>query len=142
MLNRPITLNILLGILAITLLVPLSPSVSSAKAKMCCKKNCRSMMMGTAPQSFPDPVKHCSHKKDSVQCCEENCSRIITYKNPEPYSFIGVRKGLESSPENISLPVLHSSIQLSEFYLRDRGASFLFSFQDPPIYLSNAILRI
>jgi hypothetical protein len=143
MLVKSTVLKILFGVLALSLVIPFSPSVSSAKAKMCCKKKCLSMINTVSP-SNSKPVKHCNHQKDPVQCCENNCSKVITYKKPEPFSFIGARVEIGTHQENISfsifLPVL--STQSLKFLSRYRESSLLFKPYSPPLYLSHSILLI
>ena len=60
----------------LSLVIPFSAPASMAKAKMCCKNKC-SHMLRSAAQSQPKPINHCDHKKSPVNCCQENCSKII-----------------------------------------------------------------
>jgi hypothetical protein len=143
MIVKPKFLKFLFGILAISLMVPFSPSVSLAKAKMCCKKKCLSMMV-TVPSSASKPVKHCSHQKDPRQCCENNCSKVITYNKPEPFSFIGARTEIETPDvyNYFSIILQNSSTQRPDFFSQNKASSFLYKLPSPRLYLSNSILLI
>jgi hypothetical protein len=143
MIVKSTVLKILFGVLALSLVIPFSPSVSSAKAKMCCKKKCLSMMSTVSP-STSKPVKHCSHQKDPVQCCENNCSKVITYKKPEPFTYIGARTEIGDTRERVNFSIFlpELSTQYLKFLSRYRESPLTFSLLNPPLYLSHSILII
>jgi hypothetical protein len=132
-------LKVVFAILVFSLVVPFSPSVSSAKAKICCKKNCRSM--GTASQAAPQvttstAAKHCNQQDGSAGCSNESC--LITDEKSKSFSFV---KTHEAKP-------LKFSLDASLVKEPPQGFQFVpvndadIQQQSPPLYLSYSILRI
>ena len=75
--NHRICRKLGLGILAFSLLIPMSPTVSLAQAKLCCKKLCpenveRSPLRCHGSHALP-PLS----QNDSGDCCQTNCNRAI-----------------------------------------------------------------
>ena len=63
------------------LVVPISPSVSFAKVKICCKKNCEIMI-----EALPQVTFKASTKSRSTQCKNDSC--LITDKKSESLSVV------------------------------------------------------
>ena len=140
---RPRILKLLFGIIVFSLVIPFSPPVSLAKAKMCCQKKC-SKMMGVMAESEQKPTKHCDHKKNPVDCCQKNCSNIITYEKSEQISLVGKRIEI-ASPQltAICLSVISdSSHQPSKFPLKHYLEPYLHKIKNPPIFITNSSLLI
>lgn len=141
MLIRSSALKFLLSIIVFSLMVPLSPAVSSAKAKICCKKNCCSMLSDTS-QAVPMFVKHCNHQKSSRQCCDKVCAKFISFEKVKPFFFIEARAENDAFSEEVPVSILDRFIYLPELNLRFKGTSSHYKLQTLPIYLSNSVLRI
>lgn len=134
---RPTALKILFGIIVLSLVIPFSPPVSFAKAKMCCKTKC-SKMMGAMAKSKQKPIKHCDHKKNPVNCCQKNCSNIITFEKSERISLVGKRIEV-ASPQLvlISLNTLsHHLVPISKFPLKSNFDSYSYRIKNPPIFIT------
>ena len=134
---RPIALKILFGVIVFSLVIPFSPSVSLAKAKMCCKIKCSKMMQSLAKPE-QKPTNHCNHKKGPINCCNENCSKIITYEKSVPISILGTRLGIESPQKTITfLSVLSpTSIQPAKFPITNHIDSYRYKIKNPPIFIT------
>ena len=134
---RPLALKFLLGIIVFSLVVPFSPPVSLAKAKICCKKKC-SKMMGAMAQSEQQSTKHCNHKKSPIDCCQENCSKIITYEKPERFPIVGKRIGYGFPQATITcLSVISdTTIQPPKFPLKYFQDSYSYKIKSLPIFIS------
>jgi hypothetical protein len=120
-------LKVVFAILVFSLVVPISPSVSSAKAKICCKKNCKSMME-TAIQAVPHAT--------ADQCRNDSC--LITDKKSESLSVI-----VSQDTPLLSFSLIPSlekeSPQGFQFVpVKEAGPKQ----RSLPLYLSNSILRI
>ena len=134
---RSIALKFLFGIIVFSLVIPFSPPVSLAKAKICCQKKC-SKMMGVMAESEQKPTKHCDHKKNPVDCCQKNCSNIITYEKSEQISLVGKRIGI-ASPQltAICLSVISdSSLQPSKLPLKHYPDSYSYKIKSLPIFIT------
>jgi len=127
--------KIVFAILVLSLVVPVSPSVSSIKAKICCKKNCKSME--AAPQATASTAaKHCSHKEGSAGCSNDSC--LITDKKSESLSVI-----LAHDTQQLSFSLVASLEKKSPKgfqFIPAKGAGP--KQRILPLYLSNSILRI
>jgi hypothetical protein len=135
--NRSKALKILFGIIIFSLVIPFSPPVSFAKAKICCKTKC-SKMMGAMAESKQKPIKHCDHKNNPVNCCQKNCSNIITFEKSERISLVGKRIGV-ASPQLvlISLSALsHNVVPISKFPLKSNFDSYSYKIKSPPIFIT------
>jgi hypothetical protein len=134
---RLITMKFLFGIIVFSLVIPFSPPVSLAKAKMCCKKKCSKMMVSMA-ESEQKPIKHCNHKKSPIDCCQENCSKIITYEKPERFSLVS--KKVEVASPQISISVVSiisdSSLPPTKFPLKQYLDSYRHKIKNPPIFIT------
>lgn len=130
-------LKVVIGIIVFSLVIPFSPPVSFAKAKMCCKTKC-SKMMGAMTESKQKPIKHCDHKKSPVNCCQENCSNLITFETSEPISFIGKR--IEVAPPQISNLCVNiistSSLQSTTLSLQQYQEPYRHKIKSPPIFIT------
>jgi hypothetical protein len=123
-------MKVVFAVLVFSLVVPFSPSVSSAKAKICCKKNCRSMM-GTAATS-----KTASHGKSAAPCVNKSC--LITDKKFESLSVV-----VAHDKPQLSFSLVDSLVKESPQgfqFIPAKGAAP--KQQSLPLYLSNSILRI
>ncbi|MFT4580009.1 MAG: hypothetical protein ACI9UO_002861 [Nitrospinales bacterium] len=124
-------LKAVFAVLVLSLVVPISPSVSSAKAKLCCKKNCKSMMA-----ALPHVATNTGDKSGSAQCNNESC--LITDKNSESLSVVVEH---DTPLINFSLVVSLEKESPKGFQFapaKDAGAKQ----RSLPLYLSNSILRI
>ena len=74
-------LKVVFAILFFSLVVPISPSVSFAKAKICCKKNCEIMM-----EAWPQATSKIGVKSSSTQCKNDSC--LIMDKKSESLSVV------------------------------------------------------
>jgi len=134
---RPLALKILFGVIVFSLVIPLSPPVSFAKAKICCKKKCNKMM-GAMAQSEQQSTKHCNHKKSPIDCCQENCSKIITHEKSEQFPLIAKRLVVASPSliaSNLSV-ISNASVQLSKPPLRQYLDSYRIKIKNPPIFIT------
>ena len=129
-------LRVLLGIVMLSLIIPLSAPASMAKAKMCCKNKC-SHMLRSAAQSQPKPINHCDHKKSPVNCCQENCSKIIGNDISDRLSGLKSRVNLESSQPTHSLFTLTGNIEVptSENRLKFKSESVFYPTSSPPLFV-------
>lgn len=139
--TRSVAMKFLFSIIVFSLMVPISPTVSEAKAKLCCKKTCLGMT-SVSSQAASLPVKNCKHQKSSRQCCDQVCAKFITFKKVEPFFFIKVRAESDSLSEKFPLSVLDRFISLPEFNVRFKEVSSYYKLPNPPLYLSNSILLI
>jgi hypothetical protein len=124
-------LKVVFAILVFSLVVPISPSVSSAKAKICCMKNCKSMM-----EALPQAATKTGDKSGSAHCNNDSC--LITDKKSESLSVV-----VEHDTPQLSFSLVASlekeSLQGFQFVpANDAGAKQ----RSLPLYLSNSILRI
>jgi len=126
-------LKIVFAILVFSLVVPISPSVSSAKAKICCKKNCKSME--TEPQATTS-AKHCSHQEGSAGCSNDSC--LITDKKSESLSVVVAHDTPQLIFSLVDSLVKESPQGFQFVPANDAGPNK----QSLPLYLSNSILRI
>jgi hypothetical protein len=130
-----IILKVVFFILVFSLVVPFSPSVSSAKAKICCKKNCRSM--GTAPQATTSTAaKHFNQQDGSAGCSNESC--LITDEKSESFSLVKTQEAKQLIFSLVSSLV--KEIPQGFQFAPAKGAGT--QQQGPSLYLSNSILRI
>ena len=128
-------LKLVFAILVFSLVVPFAPSVSSAKAKICCKKNCKSME-ATPRATTPTAARHCNSSKDSLKCNNDSC--LITDKKSESLSVI-----VSQDTPLLSFSLIPSlekeSPQGFQFVpVKEAGPKQ----RSLPLYLSNSILRI
>jgi hypothetical protein len=128
-------LKVVFAILVFSLVVPLSPSVSSAKAKICCKKSCKSMVAASQATNST-AKKHCHQQDGSAGCSHGSC--LITDEKSESFSFV---KTQETQQLNLSLvSSLVKEIPQGFKFIPAKDACI--PQQGPPLYLSNSILRI
>jgi hypothetical protein len=132
----PKFLKVVFAILVFSLVAPFSPSVSSAKAKICCKKNCKSMV--AAPQATTSTAtKHCSNQQDgSAGCNSESC--LITDEKSESFSFVKTQEAKQPIFSLVSSLVKETPQGFQFVPAKGAGTQQ----QGPPLYLSNSILRI
>jgi hypothetical protein len=128
-------IKVVFSILVFSLVVPFLPSVSSAKAKICCKKNC--IRMEDAHQATTSTAtKHCHQQDGSAGCNSESC--LIMDEKSEFFSFV---KTQEAKQLNLSLVASLVKETLQGFqFVPAKGAGA--QQHGPPLYLSNSILRV
>jgi hypothetical protein len=127
--------KVVFAFLVFSLVVPFSPSVSSAKAKICCKKNCKSVE-AAHQATTSTATKHCHQQDGSAGCDNESC--LITDEKSESFSFV---KTQEAKQLNLSLVAsLVKETPQSFQFAPAKGAGA--QKQGPPLYLSNSILRV
>jgi hypothetical protein len=131
----PNIMKVVFAILVFSLVVPFSPSVSSARAKICCKKNCKSMM-GGASQSTPKTANHGKSAAGAARCDNESC--LITDEKSESFSFVKTQEAKQLIFSLVS-SLIKETPQGFQF-VPAKGAGT--QQQAPPLYLSNSILRI
>jgi hypothetical protein len=128
-------LKVILAILVFSLVVPISPSVSSAKAKICCKKNCKSMI-GTSSPTTSNIPNFGNSIAGTVPCNNESC--LITDGKSESFSLVNANEAKQLI------------FFLVSYFIREVPQGFQFipaisagtQQQRPPLYLTNSILRI
>jgi hypothetical protein len=128
-------LKVVFAILVFSLIVPISPSVSFAKAKICCKKNCKSMM-GASSQANSKTSNHGKSVAGVVPCDNDSC--LITDEKSESFSFV-VGDEIPQLSFSLISPSVKEIPQGFQF-VSTKGAST--QQQSPPLYLLNSILRI
>ena len=137
MLNKSLVLKLILGVFVFSLVIPFSPPVSFAKAKMCCKTKC-SKMMGAMTETEQKPIKHCDHKKNPANCCQENCSNIITFEKSERIFLVGKRIEITSPHLTIHCVCVISafSLQPTTFPLKQYREPYRHKIKSPPIFIA------
>jgi len=70
------SLKLILGVILLSFIIPMKPSVSHAQAKLCCKKFCVHQRTKTLKSDCQG-----SHKKNSagdpINCCQDSCTQKI-----------------------------------------------------------------
>lgn len=137
------SLRILVGVIVFSLVIPFSPPVSLAAAKICCKKKC-SKMMPSMTKPGQKPINHCNHQSGPVDCCKTNCSKSITYAKSERYSALGPRLEIVSSPISVAFLALHPDTisYPPNFYLKRNLKPFHDKTKNPPIFIQHSSLLI
>ena len=93
-------------------------------------------MMGAMAKSEQNPTKHCNPKKGPVDCCQENCSKIITYEKPERFSIAGKRIGIEPLQTiNTCLSIVSDSSP-TKFPLEPYLEPYRLKIKSPPIFVT------
>jgi hypothetical protein len=139
---RKYSIKIFLAILIVALMIPLTPPVSLAKAKLCCKTKCAKM--GGMVKSGGSQTKHCHHQKSPIDCCKENCSQFVTYEKPDPVLAIQTysSESLEQSPIVIWVAPITPILEKSKLSLRGLDEIKRSKPQNPPIYLFHSSFLI
>lgn len=81
MIKKSFVYKLLLGLVFISLILPIKAPAALAQAKLCCKIFCSHMMRtATAHDHEHDraPLKNCgANEVAAVDCCQDNCPRIL-----------------------------------------------------------------
>ncbi|GEM_PF-3580571 len=139
---RKISLKILLAVLAIALMIPLAPLVSTAKAKLCRQTICA--RMDATVKNGGAPSKHCHHLKEPIDCCKENGSQFVTYEEPETFLTIikGSGESLEKSPVMDWVTTIDTSLDNSNLTFRYPNKIKRSKSNSPPVYVSHSSFLI
>ncbi len=133
--------KIALGILAFSLLIPITPAISLAKAKLCCKKLC--------PKHVKSPPSKCHGSKVAIplekskpgNCCKKDCPQAVLNS---PVTALTATSGLHSLMElqknnpDISKPVSVPSYRASPNGIWILRSSIALSHAKPPLFLTHA----
>ncbi len=128
-------LKIVFTVLVFSLVVPLSPSVSSAKARICCKKVCKSMM-GTAPQATSKTTNQGKSATGVAPCGNESC--LITDKKSESVSFVVAQSTTPVDFTRVALLEKESSQVFQSVPVQGTANKH----RKSPLYLFHSIFRI
>jgi hypothetical protein len=139
---RKFSVKILFAILIVALMIPLTPPVSLAKAKLCCKTKCAKM--GEMVKSSGPQTKHCHHQKSPIDCCKENCSQFVTFEKPNPVLAIQTHfaESLEQPPVVIWVAPITEIFEKSKLSLKVLDEFKRSKAKNPPIYLSHSSFLI
>jgi len=69
--------KIALGVLTLSLLVPMSPTVSPAQAKLCCKKLCPKHVKHSPLKCHGSNANSPLSQNEPGDCCKKNCIKAI-----------------------------------------------------------------
>jgi hypothetical protein len=128
--------------LIVALMIPLSPPISLAKAKLCCKTKCAKM--GGMINSSESQSKHCRHQKNPIDCCKENCSQFVVFEKPNSDFAIQTptAESLEQFPIWTWVIPIAGGLEKSKPKFRFLDEIKRSSPQNPPVYLSHSSFLI
>ena len=74
--KRSLALKLILGVILLSLIIPIKPPVSHAQAKLCCKKFCTHQIKNTS-KSDCHGTRDKNSASDPVNCCQNSCAQKI-----------------------------------------------------------------
>lgn len=137
--------KIALGILAFSLLVPITPGISLAKAKLCCKKLCPKQVKTPPPKCHGSKAAIPLEKSEPGNCCKTDCLQAVLNT---PVTALTYTSGLHSVIQlEKNYPDISESVPVSLYRAPPNGFSIprssIFSFPvDPPLFLMHASFLI
>ncbi len=135
--------KMILGIILLSLIIPIKPPVSHAQAKLCCKKFCAHHIKNT-----PKPGYHGAHKKTSenrpVHCCQNSCAQEIFRGDPK----IPALNNLKTEVDLINLKFVRTIAFWEDIWIPKNLSSWIFkktpskNTQLSPLFIINSSLLI
>ncbi|GJL77351.1 MAG: hypothetical protein NPINA01_03400 [Nitrospinaceae bacterium] len=133
--------KLILGVILLSLIIPVKAPVSYAQAKLCCKKFCAHHIKST-----PKEDCHGSHKKNSesdpVNCCQNSCAQKIFRDDHKAPTL----NSLKSQVVPVSLKLIQGTAVLNWISIQSPSWDFREHPPQPPrsgpIYLEHSSLLI
>jgi hypothetical protein len=72
--KRALALKLIVGMILLSFVIPMKPSVSHAQAKLCCKKFCVHQIKNT-PKSDCQGSQQKNSASGSIDCCQDSCKQ-------------------------------------------------------------------
>jgi len=135
--------KMILGVILLSLIIPIKPPVSHAQAKLCCKKFCAHHIKNT-----PKPGYYGAHKKTSenrpVHCCQNSCAQEIFRGDPKILAL----NNLKTEVDVINFNPVQTIIVLKDNWIPKNLSSWIFqripskNTRLSPLFIINSSLLI